>query len=158
MVLQLLISIFTFATMFRKIYISTFLLTFFISTTGLPLTLHICKMMEMEMITECSMCETEEVEMNMPCCSDDMEDKKYIITDFNDPCCELTIVDKKLSDKFFFSKPNVKEEFSLVSILLVDNYSDQNNFSSHSSVRSITESPPDLLTNNLYLNLSVLLI
>jgi hypothetical protein len=87
-----------------------------------------------------------------------MENEINVITDFNDPCCELSLIDNKLSDKFFFSKPNLKEEFNLVSILVVDNYDNQNNFSISSSNRFISESPPGLLTNHLYLNLSVLLI
>lgn len=115
-------------------------------------------MMEMEMITQCSMCEPSEVEVQIPCCSDKMEDESNVITDFNDPCCELTIIDNKLSDKFFFTKLNLKEEFSLVSILVADNYENQNNFSISISNRFIGESPPGLLTNHLYLNHSVLLI
>ncbi|UCH65885.1 MAG: hypothetical protein JSW63_01765 [Ignavibacterium sp.] len=87
-----------------------------------------------------------------------MEDERYFITDFNDPCCELTLIDNKLSDKFFFSKPNLKEEFNLVVILIADNYESQNNFSFSISNRFINESPPGLLTNHLYLNLSVLII
>jgi hypothetical protein len=142
----------------RKISIITLILLFFASTTGLPLTLHICKMMEMEKMAECSMCESSEAEIQIPCCSDEMENEINVITDFNDPCCELSLIDNKLSDKFFFSKPNLKEEFSLVSILVVDNYDNQNNFSISSSNRFISESPPGLLTNHLYLNLSVLLI
>jgi len=144
--------------MIRKIYILSFVLTFFISTTGLPLTLHICKMMEMENITECSMCETSKVEVKIPCCSENMEEEKSVITDFNNPCCELTIIDNKLSDKFFFSKHNTKEEFSLVSILVEDNYDNQNNFSFSTSNKLINEFPPGLFTNHLYLVLSVLII
>ena len=144
--------------MFRKIYILSFVLTFFISTTSLPLTLHICKMMEMEMMTECSMCEPSEVEVQVPCCSEQMEDERYFITDFNDQCCELTVIDKKLSDKFFFSAHSSKEEFILVSILVADIYDNQNIFSISISNSLISESPPGLLTNHLYLNHSVLLI
>jgi hypothetical protein len=144
--------------MFRKIYILSFVLTFFISTTGLPLTLHICKMMEMENIAECSMCESSKTETQIPCCSEEMEDEINVITDFTDPCCELTIIDKKLSDKFFFSAHSSKEEFILVSILVADIYDNQNIFSISISNSLISESPPGLLTNHLYLNHSVLLI
>jgi hypothetical protein len=142
----------------RKISILTLILLFFASTTGLPITLHLCKMMEMEKMTECSMCESSKEKMQMPCCDQEMDKQETVITDFNDQCCELTIIDKKLSDKFFFAEYNSKEEFSLVSILIEDNYDSQNKLSYSTSNKSISEFPPGLLTNHLYLNLSVLLI
>ena len=115
-------------------------------------------MMEMELMSECAMCDPSVVEVQMACCSEDVEEDKHMITVVKDQCCELSVVDRKLSDKFFFSKLNLKEEFSLVSILVEDNYNNQNNFSFYTSNRSITESPPGLLTNQIYLNLSVFLI
>jgi len=144
--------------MFRKIYIISFILSFFISTTGLPLTLHICKMMEMEKMSKCSICNSASVKMQMSCCSKESAAEGNIITDYNDPCCELTIVDKKLSDKFFFSQNNSKEEIELISILIEKADLDHNNFSLFEANKFINESPPGLLTNHLYLNLSVILI
>ena len=144
--------------MFRKIYILSFVLTFFISTTGLPLTLHICKMMEMDKMNECSICNIDKNKIQLSCCSDEIEAERNVITDYNDPCCELTIVDKKLSDKFFFSQNNSKEEFRLLSVSIENGNLNQNNFSLYTSNKFINESPPGLLTNHLYLNHSVLLI
>ena len=142
----------------RKISILTLILLLIASTTGLPITLHLCKMMEMEKMTECPMCESSKEKMQMPCCDQEMDKPETVITNFNDQCCELTVIDKKLSDKFFLAEYNSKEEFSIVSILVEDNCDNQNNFSFSTLNKFINESPPGLITNNLYLNLSVLLI
>ena len=142
----------------RKISILTLVLLFFASTTGLPITLHLCKMMEMEIMTECSMCNSSKDKIQMPCCTEEMEREKNVITDSNDPCCELSIIDNKLSDKFFFSKHKSYEEFRLISILVENSNLYQNNFSFSTSNKLINESPPGLLTNHLYLDLSVLII
>jgi hypothetical protein len=144
--------------MIRKIYILSFIVTFFISTTGLPLTLHICKMMEMEKMNECSICNSSKDKIQMPCCSEEMQTERNAITDSKAPCCELTIVDKKLSDKFFFSQNNSKEEFRLLTVLIENGNFNQNSFSLYTSNKFVNGSPPGLLTNHRYLNLSVLLI
>ena len=142
----------------RKISILTLVLLFFASTTGLPITLHLCKMMEMEKMSDCTMCNSSKDEIQMPCCTGEMEKVSNVITDFNDPCCKLSIIDNKLSDKFFYSKHKSKEEFRLISILVKNSNLNQNNFSFSTSNKLINESPPGLLTNHLYLDLSVLII
>jgi len=142
--------------MARKIYILTLLGIFFISTTGLPLTVSICNMGDLHTKDHC------EIDMQKmtdhSCCSKDEEEIPVKISQMDmGSCCQLKLVDNNVKDKFLslsnesFSKTQISK---LISSDVISY--DTPVFSSH-RYYSNNSSPP-VADNHLYLNNSILLI
>lgn len=142
--------------MARKIYILTLLGVFFISTTGLPLTVSICNMGDLHTKDHC------EIDMQKmtdhSCCSKDEEEIPVKISQMDmRSCCQLKLVDNNVKDKFLslsnesFSKTQISK---LISSDVISY--DTPVFSSH-RYYSNNSSPP-VADNHLYLNNSILLI
>lgn len=142
--------------MSKKIYILTLIGVFFISTTGLPLTVSICNMGDVHTKDHC---EPDMQKMNdHSCCSMEKEDEPVKITTMDmGSCCQLKVVDNNVTDKYL-SLSNESFSKTQISKLIVSNtisytaevFSSKNFHSSNSS--------PPLTDNHLYLNNSILLI
>lgn len=135
----------------RKVPILTFTLLFFLSTTALPVSLHFCQMSQDEevcghiMVKKTSCCEEE-------------TNNKIFVTKAGEQCCTDHVIDKTLKDNFISSK-NDNGNFNSFKFLPVILLSVE--FTSHFEKVSCLNkdiSPPDLQSNNLYLENSVFLI
>jgi hypothetical protein len=142
--------------MVRKIYILTLLGVFFISTTGLPLTVSICNMGDVHTKDHCEM--DMQKMANHSCCSKDKEESPVKISQMDmGSCCQLKVVDNNVTDKYL-SLANESFSKTQISKLIVSNiisyvtevFPSQNFYSSNSS--------PPLTDNHLYLTNSILLI
>jgi hypothetical protein len=137
----------------KKISILTLAFLFFASTTGLPLVLHYCKMMESVTFEVCEMHQGEVIKTS---CCEAQSDSKIYITNGYDPCCSTKLVDSSLKDNFVVSKTDLVTKVQLPVILFINLNID---FSLYSSNKFYTDtSPPPLLDNHLYLTNSILLI
>ncbi len=139
----------------KKIYIYGLIITFFISTTALPLTQRICRMMEMTVAESCEMQEMATNNMMSGCCEKDKA--KVTISGYVPVCCEIEVSENKLSDQFIFvnNEKNKNTYFTLILIntnILLD--SDPSNHSKH----NLHNTSPPHFNNDLYIQNSVLLI
>ncbi len=137
--------------MIRKILISTIVLVFFVSTTGLPLTIHLCSMSKTEMATckmhsKCMHCEN-------------VEHSKYSGSKIGkDDCCKTEFKYEAIGDKFL--QINSQKDFQVQNFIahLVLNLTEQTNQREVNYDLFTGTSPPQLIDNHLYLNNSILLI
>ena len=142
----------------KKIFILTLTLFFLVSTTGLPVTYHLCKMMETISLSECDVCVNEMEEIVSSCCSRGTFENKVIITSENSVCCQEEFVYNKVDDEFVNIKPDANFFTSseilyqpIVLILHTFDFSLDESFYCDSS-------PPFLINPELHITTSVFLI
>jgi hypothetical protein len=80
----------------RKILSFLFIFIFLVSNTGLPLSLHLCQMMNEVSIEGCEMCNIEKE--NKSCCSDNTAAEK--ISSGKSDCCETITAAEPLKDSY----------------------------------------------------------
>jgi len=141
--------------MMKRKVISALAFLFFAATTGLPVTLHYCNMME---VASTEVCDMHNVEAEKPCCASELSDYPVKITSDNSPCCQNELIYNKVDDDFLFSKSNVSL-FSSSEILLqqIAIISDAGNFNMTDFFYS-DSSPPFLIDPEIHITNSVLLI
>lgn len=143
--------------MMRKIYIYSIIILFFSSTTALPFTQHLCKMMDTDESVECSMHNPSPQQMKHHNCNSASEVKLIIKKSFSD-CCELQIVDNKITDEFLSVDKNLIKENTYTIILLdIDNLFNKINPSKVSYYKIHNTSPPSS-EEDLYIHNSILII
>ncbi len=133
----------------KRISILTLALLFFASTTGLPLVLHYCEMMESVSLEIC------EMHKQSSCCGEESNANVYITSGY-DPCCSTKLVDSSVKDNFVISKIEQTQK-NLLPVILIINQTDIYSFASFNKFYNDT-SPPLLTDNHLYLTNSILLI
>ena len=139
----------------RKISILTLALLFFTATTGMPITLHICKMMDMTTAEACELHKAKIVKH--ACCEDEESDYPVKFTSANLPCCQSEFVYNKIKDDFLSFKTETPNNPVLLNFVAETiNYQDVSLNLNSSSFYSDT-SPP-LNSNPIYLSKSQLLI
>ena len=142
----------------KRIFILILVLSFLVSTTGLPITYHLCKMMETKSLSECDVCINEMEEIAFSCCSGRTFENKVTIASENTACCEDEFVYNKVDDEFVNIKTDVNyftsSEILLQLIVLIPHTFD---FSLEVFFYCDT-SPPLLINSELYIANSVLLI
>ena len=145
--------------MFKKISILTLLLLFFVSTTGLPLTIHFCNMaanMEKMDMSSCSCHVKNTNRMHKACSLFKSETKEISVKSQN--CCDTEVsFIKHVKDSFLSNKTEIQKEVSIqkIHILTLPSISQRQTV----SYFSFTDSSPPLLTSNhLYIYNSVFLI
>ena len=139
----------------KRILISSLNLLFLVSTTGLPVTINLCKIAEPENADECTM-HHKPVESH--CCA--KENSEYSVTASFDnyDCCESEFVFNKVEAEFLFCKTDVNFFSSLEQIIqpvsvippTVDYSFDESYF--------CDSSPPFLINPELHITNSILLI
>ena len=142
----------------KRLYILSLVFTFFVSTTGLPVTMHLCKMMEEASAEQCNMCADTQIPETMACCEDDNFAGEVITSSNFSGCCEIQLVDNKVEDEFLYLKVEVKNDLtsSIVELPLSVIFNASKTVKSHSPF-AFDSSPPSL-ENDLYIYNSVLII
>ena len=135
----------------RKVFISTLVLFFFVSTTGLPVTMHLCAMDNSEMET----CEMHSHPMQ--CEGARHSDFSKVKVEKKD-CCETEYKYEAINDQFL--QINSPKVFLTQNIFAVINFDlSLNDNSIVNTTKYITDSsPPALISNQIYLNNSILII
>jgi len=138
----------------RKISILTLAFLFFAATSGMPITLHICKMMDM---TSSEVCEMHKAKVVKHSCCDEESDYPVKLTSQNLPCCETEFVYNKVNDDFlFFNSETANVQLFAISFAEVTNWHDV--LFDLNSNSFYTDTSPPLNSNPIYLNISQLLI
>ncbi len=132
-------------------------LLFFISTTGLPISLHYCQMQDSTSLSSCEMCLTEENEPENSCCEEESDFSVQIKSDNSDQCCVTKVVDSSVKDGFLFVVNDVKIDIKNFSSFCIENTFLQTIQIGNGYFQNSDSSPP-LTRNNIYLLNSVFLI
>jgi hypothetical protein len=139
----------------RNIFILTITLTFVVSTTGMPLIIHYCKMMETASLQACEM-HTKEMQKSS-CCESETQSSAIADSYYSkaiDDCCEDFVVDHSVKETFITTKTDINISLYLNTFIPVDIVFTSN----HNSFIKADTYPPPLLSNKIYLTNSVLLI
>jgi hypothetical protein len=134
-----------------------FILTFFLSTTGLPISLHYCQMQGSSSLSTCDMCTPKQLEDESSCCEKEDEYPVQFASKNLDACCLTQIIESSVEDGFLIIANNIKidvKNFSSALITSIDRSSlkiEKYNF-------NFSDSSPPLTSNNIYLLNSVFLI
>lgn len=141
----------------KRILILSLTLLFLVSTTGLPVSYHLCQMMEQKSLSECEVC-TVEKEETFSCCAEETMEYSVRISSENPVCCQDELVYNKVEDEFLNTKTEAKVfitvEHSIITSVSLADFS--HNLLTQKYLTS--SSPPTFLTNDIYLNNSVFLI
>lgn len=135
-------------------------LTFFllVSTTGLPVSYHLCKMMETKSLSDCDVCVNYMEEIFYTCCLKGTLENKVSIAPENLVCCQEEFVYNKIEDEFVNDKTGIYHftsfEILFQSKVLISHKFD---FSLEGSFYC-DSSPPFLINPELYISNSILLI
>lgn len=139
----------------RKIFILTLTLVFLVSTTGMPLIIHYCKMMETATLQACEM-HSKEIKKSS-CCESETHSSVIADSYFSnaiDECCTDFLVDHSVKETFLTSKTEINLPLYLFTLIPVE----FNLSSNHQINQEIDTSPPLLSSNKIYLTNSILLI
>ena len=134
--------------MLKKLIISSFIILFLVSVTGLPVSIHLCKMQELTGSKECPMCSAGEAK---PIPSGD----EAALSKIPNTCCKTTVVDNKVKDEFF---PTAEQNTGIYSFIAVAVLTD-NIISNNTHTSFIPESPPPSPgSGKTFIDISILLI
>ena len=142
----------------KRISILTLTLLFLVSTTGLPVSYHLCKMMKQKLLSDCEICKDEMEKIRPSCCDKETMEYSVTISSENSVCCQEEFVYNKVEDEFIYCKSDETYFSSSISlfqpIILISssfNFSIQKSFFCDSS-------PPFLINPELCISNSILLI
>lgn len=141
----------------KRILILTITLTFLVSTTGLPVTYHLCQMMQEKSLSECQMCAMDEEEVQTSCCYEETTDYMVTITSETPVCCQSEFVYNKVEDEFVNNKSEVNFNSSVILYQAIELIPHVFDFSLEASFYS-DSSPPFLTNSEIHIFNSVFLI
>lgn len=140
----------------RKLII-VFISSFFLSTTGLPVTLHYCQMLNSVSFSDCMMCSAEEDTEESSCCRNEDDYSVQIKEKNSDECCEIKIIDSSVKDNFLLNQIEIKNEIKFLNLFSVLNCEvHKNSFNKFNF--SFCDSSPPPIESELYILNSILLI
>ena len=135
----------------KKILILSLVTVFFVSTTSLPVTEHLCKMTQTVKTCNCSMMK----HCMMGCKSH--SDKNVNLLSLKNNCCSTKTIDTKVKDEYL-SQQKTNNNVQTLAVVLISNPFEGIEKLNLNKKYFQDFSPPLLTSNNLYLSNSVLLI
>lgn len=141
----------------KKKLIVIVLFLFFLSTVGVPISLHFCGMQGSFSFSDCDMCVSEVDENDMSCCERDNHYSVEIKTDNSNQCCETRIIEPSVKGDFLLAVNNLQIKVQVLAFLFItDNL--HSAFAFRKNQFAFSDSSPPLISKNIYLLNSVLLI
>lgn len=141
--------------MLKKIIVISFNLLFLIATTGLPVTVHLCKIMENKPSDFCGITHEEGQHSCKAMCKakENIEVQNIVKAD----CCKYLPLETLVTDKFVTNKIEITYTLSKIAVV---NYSGIEKLDSQniSAIFLNDASPPSQTNNHIYLDNSLLLI
>lgn len=139
----------------KRILISTLTLLFLVSTTGLPVTINLCKLAATKVSDQCMM---HHKPVESKCCSKVNSEYAVSASVDNYDCCESEFVFNKVKDEFLFNKTDVNFFSSLEHIFQpTSEVPPTMDYSFNESI-FCDSSPPFLINPELYITNSIFLI
>ena len=141
--------------MLRNLFTYGLILTLLISITGISITWHFCRTLNVVNTEECGMEDMASKKVSSGCCEKD--DAKVTISSYMPVCCEIEVVENKVSDQFLFDNYETNKNNNFSVILISFKVGLEFNLLQHSDFALHNTSPPHVV-NDIYLQNSVLLI
>lgn len=141
--------------MLRKIFTYGLILTLLVSITGISVTWHICKTLNVVNTEKCEMEDMTSHKMPSNCCEND--DATETISNYLPVCCEYEVVENKISDQFLFDNYELTKN-NHSSVILIGSSDGLTSNPITKSVSEIHNTSPPHLDNHIYLHNSILLI
>ena len=141
--------------MLRKIFTYGLILTLLVSITGLSITWHFCKTLNVVNTEDCGMEDMATSKMSGGCCEND--ESTVTISGYMPVCCEIEVVENKISDQFLFVNYETNKNNTLSVILISTTVQLDSNPLEHSEYNLHNTSPPHL-DNDLYIQNSIFII
>ena len=142
----------------KRIPIVILTMLFLVSTTGLPVTYNLCKMMQEMSLNKCEMCSVSKEEVVTSCCAEEIIEYALSISSENPVCCQTEVVFNKVEDQYVDSKTEINfYTSSQISLHLVAQILSQSEFNPNEPFLT-DSSPPFLIDSEIHLTNSVLLI
>lgn len=141
--------------MLKKLIVISFNLIFLVATTGLPVSVHLCKIMKNESMKSCSYEHSEKMHSCKSVCEDENDFNEQKITKAD--CCEIIPFETVVTDKFVSFKTELNHDLNLVAFV---NFTEIEKIDSQNAVANFLNdpSPPSQDNNHIYLDNSILLI
>jgi hypothetical protein len=87
----------------KRIAILSLCLLFLVSTTGLPVTYHLCEMMQEKSLNECEICVVEVQITETTCCNEEISSLLLQISTTESKCCVESFTYNKIEDNFSYT-------------------------------------------------------
>lgn len=134
----------------KKLIITSLAFLFFLSTTGLPVSLHFCQMKNLTTFSDCEVCSSEKLEDEPACCSEETDFPEQIRSDNSNHCCETKIIESSVKDDYLSAASYLIHDFSsLLPAFQIDIVFPD--FNSCKTYFHFNDSSPPFSTNNIYL-------
>jgi len=138
----------------KRILISTLAVLFLVSTTGLPVTISMCKMSA----EDAGQCMMHKKPVRSMCCMEDISENTLRISRTTPNCCQVSFVYNKVESEFVNNKTEINFYSSFQSlIILVSLIPEQSEISFTESFYT-DSSPPFLIDPEIHITNSSLLI
>ena len=138
----------------KRILILALTFLFLVSTTGLPVTINLCKMNS----EEADQCTMHQKPVKSMCCIEDISENTLRISRTTPNCCQVSLVYNKVESEFVNNKTEINSYSSFQSlIILVSLIPHQFEVSSSESFYT-DSSPPFLIDSEIHITNSSLLI
>jgi hypothetical protein len=143
--------------MMRKFYISLLAVVFFVSTTSLPISIHLCSMMGKSGAKTCKMCAARKAEIQKSCCSNDISNGPKIKS-AGFKCCSEKIIDSSVKENYIGNSNSIKDlnSFKYLSAIILS--PDVISITSTNIHFDNIHSPPLINSNPVYIINSIFLI
>lgn len=142
----------------KKTYILILTFLFLISTTGIPVTFHLCNMMQEKSFSECEICSSTLNEEFTSCCALDDNPNLISISSDKSACCQNEFVYNKVEDNFLSNKTEANIYFSFDNLFQqISLHQPIIDFQSKKSFYC-DSSPPFLVNSDIYITNLALLI
>ena len=138
----------------KRILIPIFTLLFLVSTTGLPVTINLCKMAA----EDADQCTMHQKPVRSMCCMEETSDNTLKIASTTPNCCQVSFVYNKVESEFVNDKTENNFYSSFQSFIIqVSIVSDELEIMSNESFYT-DSSPPFLIDPQIHITNSTLLI
>ena len=95
--------------------------SFFLSTVGMPISLHYCEMQKSSTLSDCEICSIEMMENENSCCNEVDDYPIQLKSDNSDKCCSTRIIEAKVKDNFLSVFSELKIDAKNLISVLADN-------------------------------------
>jgi len=138
----------------KRIFILTLTFLFLVSTTGLPVTINLCKMAA----EDADQCTMHQKPVRSMCCMEESSDNTLRISSATPNCCQISFVYNKVEDQFVNKASEINFYTTFVNLFQqVTLISPQSEFYSEESFYT-DSSPPFLIDPEIHITNSTLLI
>jgi len=138
----------------KRILISSLIILFLVSTTGLPVTISMCKMTA----EDADQCTMHQKPVRSMCCIEEVSESMLRISRTTPNCCQVSFVYNKVESEFVNNKTEINFYSSFQSLIILVSLIPEQFEISYSESFYTDSSPPFLIDPEIHITNSSLLI